>query len=154
MMHIAQIKANGLKVSKTSLKAIRKNATLNGFLIQCEKEIKSMKRKTFDDSLLTVHDVFNTTKESQYVPFARNTNIVDVIYSEEFETKYPIYGGLVVERLQKATLKNESLNQVRVFFHQLATRPDDKLPKLPLNCLVEIFSYLRHEDVTSLSNTL
>lgn len=154
VMHIAQLQANNLKVSNKNLAAIRRNVTLNGFFIQCKKEIESMKSKTFDDSLLTIDDVFNTVDESQYVAFARNKNIADVINSEDFASKYPIYGESVIERLQKATLKNQSLDQVKVFFLKLATRSDDRLPKLPLNCLVEIFNYLSGEDVTNLSSLL
>lgn len=152
--HIAQMKGDNLKVSKKSLKAIRKNGTLNGFSIQYDREIESLKSKTFDDSLLTVYDVLNATNESQYVAFARNKNIVEVLTSKDFKSNYPIFGVSITERLSKAMLKNQSLDQVKVFFHKLAVRRDDKLPKLPLNCLVEIFGYLSNDDVTNLSSFL
>lgn len=148
--HIARMKASNLIVNEKSEDAIKENCTSKGYLLLCEREIARMRAEPFKDSVLTIYDVFQATSDLQFMAFARNETIAEILNSEDFESRFPIYCDSITQRYKKGMLRNQLLGQFMAFFHLISTRRDNALPKLSFSCLHQIFGYLGNDDIMNL----
>lgn len=146
--HIELMKSQNLYISEKNLKAL--SELMEGkddFQKRCVKEIELLKNEKFDDSSLFYYDILAIKDVKKLAKWASNENIVRVVKSNDFEVKFPIYGEIIVENIDKGLSRNRDFTLIRKFFDYLSTRKTDKLPKLPFICICMIFDYLRIQDV-------
>lgn len=144
------MKSNGLDVSEINLNAIKGNGNVDYHQKKCSYELRLLQSVKFDDTSLSCFDIIGTKEVAKLAGLARNAIIIKVIKYDEFITKFPIYGEMIVENLDKGILKNKDFELVKRFILYLASRDHDKLPTLPMTAINEIFSYLNFENVANL----
>lgn len=151
--HMVIMKSQGLFLSERNLNFVQKNKDLCEFKKQCEKEIRVLESENFDDSNLSCfHVLKNTANIYRMAELARNQNFIKVVKSNDFVKKFPIYGELIIQQLDKGILKNEDFELLKRFFNYLSTREGNRLPIMPLTCVSKVFNYLIKYDVVKLRN--
>lgn len=149
---VVWIKSLDLQVSEENLKACELNDVIWNYCCECEAEIDALKCVEFEDSDLRYFDVFALEDVDKLAALTRNDNIVGVIKSNDFVEKFPIYGQIVVKNFNRGVLRNNDLQLIKRFFNYLAARKVDRLPKLPLTFVGELFACLNSNDITKLRN--
>lgn len=152
VMHIAQMRANNLFVSEKNLQAISSDVQLKEFLLKCEKEIECMKGETIEESMCTFFDVLQASSDEELMGLARNRNITEALETQDFRTKFPIYGQDIVRQVDAGKARNNLFSEFNALFSLLSTNKEGQLPKLPLSCLCQIFKYLSDDDANNVSS--
>lgn len=139
-------------VSKGHLQAINNDPDLSACKRECEEEIDCMREQKFDDSVVSLHDVFTTKDLVELACYAKNENILNFVKSNELTNKFPIYSNAIKRQLQKGCHRNFLLKRVKNFFS--ATTSSNNNPKIPMNCAWQIFSHLSNDDLVNLGRAM
>ncbi|XP_020299365.1 ankyrin-1-like [Pseudomyrmex gracilis] len=113
----------------------------------CEREVAVMKNEKISNSNISFYDILikDTNRVALYM---RNENVVQVLRSDDYKTKFPIYASMIKNKFRKGMERKELLEQGTTIFYFFCN-----FPKLPLECIEQIFSYLSDNDVRSLIDT-
>lgn len=151
--HIAIMESEKLFIHEANLNVINSSNTLKTFFIECKEELESMKDDIgyFIITKLKLYDILKMQKKDKYFALARNKVIRRFVFSKFFLSIFPMYGDLIWETFSRGVEVNEHFEVAKAFFHSLAIRQEDELPKLNLPCIESIVSYLSSEDLVNLS---
>jgi len=75
--------------------------------------------------------------------YAGNESIVQVLRSDDYKGKFPIYASMINCNFRKGERRKEFLEKGHKIFHSFF----NNFPRLPHDCRAEIFSYLADEDL-------
>lgn len=139
-----------LFVNERYLEVVKKSKELKAFAQKCKKEINRMRQQKFDDTTVSLYEVFVTKDLLRLAAFANNENILSFMKSREFTEKFPIYSDSIQKHLQKGCHRNYLTKRVCHFFLSLATRAEHALPRLPVACIEKIFDSFSNRDLESL----
>jgi hypothetical protein len=116
-----------------------RNFTISNFQKECEEEIASMKSEKFSNSYVSFYDIL-TKDISQLAMYARNESIVQILGSDDYKKKFPIYASMINSNFRKGERRKELLEQAHETLHSF-------VHCLPYLCNKKIFSYLSNEDL-------
>lgn len=116
------------------------------FFAQC-KHFASAK---FSGTNVFLCDILRTQDPNQLEAYARNGDIMRVLKSDEFASRFPIFKEILRERLSDFCYRIFCLKRVNDFFFHLSTMEDFKLPQLPTDCTQLIFKYLDNKDLINI----
>ncbi|XP_020288007.1 POTE ankyrin domain family member B2-like [Pseudomyrmex gracilis] len=144
--HIVKIKAANLSVSEQLL-SMSSNFEIRDLQDECEKEVAIMKNEKISNTNISFYDILikDTNRVAIYM---RNENVVQVLRSDEYKTKFPIYSSMIKNQFRKGMKKKELLEQGTKIFYFFCN-----FPELPLGCIEQIFSYLSDNDIRILIDT-
>ncbi|KAK9870480.1 hypothetical protein WA026_008038 [Henosepilachna vigintioctopunctata] len=141
----------GLHVCEENLKLIGEDEDILFFESKCHMEVSKMKTEKVGQSNISCHDIV-VKSIHQLAKIYRNSE-VELGLKEVNYDNYPLYGNMIQSlikmKFNKAQKRNCLLRQGFVCFYEMSVN----LPKLPLNCIDYIFSYLHNKDVINLINT-
>ena len=137
--HMVKKKAANLYVSRKNLQSISFDDELNDFQNECEAEIGSMKSENVGNADVSFYDIL-TKDTSQLEMCARNESIVQILRSDDYKIKFPIYASMINSYFRKGERRKELLEQAHEAFYSF-------VPCLPYLCTKKIFSYLSNEDL-------
>jgi hypothetical protein len=137
--HMVKMKTANLYLCEKNLLSV---SYFSNFQKECEKEIVSMKSEMVSDAKVTFYDIL-TKGESQLAMYAGNESIVQILRSDDYKIRFPIYANMISSNFRKGGRRKELLEQGRTIFHFLF----NSCPQLPHVCIGEIFSYLSDEDL-------
>lgn len=143
---IVKMKTQGLPVLKKIYDDIEMiEGEIRGFKDECEKTLERMRSSKPELwSLLT-------TNHRCLANFARNHEMVRFLESSEVFRGFCIYSNLLRYRMTLAIERRNLLDEVQYFFKAVAEyEGNEHLPKLPVVCVHEIFSYFFNGDFDSL----
>jgi hypothetical protein len=140
--HIVKMETANLFLSEKNLLSISGNFKLSVFKIECEEEIASMKREKFSNANISFYDIL-TKDTSQLAVYAGNESIVQILRSDDYKVKFPIYASMINCNFRKGERRKDLLEQGNKIFHSLS----NNFPQLPHDCTEKIFSYLSDEDL-------
>ncbi|XP_020293932.1 putative ankyrin repeat protein RBE_0220 isoform X5 [Pseudomyrmex gracilis] len=144
--HIVKIKAANLSVSEQLLSMIR-NYEISDLQNKCEKEVAIMKNEKISNTNISFYDI--VIKDTNLVEiYMRNENVVQVLRSDEYKTKFPIYSSMIKNQFRKGMKKKELFEEGIKSFYFFCNFPD-----LPLECIGQIFRYLSDNDIRILIDT-
>ncbi|XP_020294497.1 26S proteasome non-ATPase regulatory subunit 10-like [Pseudomyrmex gracilis] len=143
--HIVKIKAANLFVSEQLLSMVT-NYEINDSQNKCEKEVAIMKNEKISNTNISFYDIL--IKDTNLVIYMRNENVVQVLSSDEYKTKFPIYFSMIKNQFRKGMKKKELLEQGIKSFYFFCN-----FPELPLECIEQIVSYLSDNDIRILIDT-
>lgn len=150
---VVLMKCKNLFVSEEILLFIARHSEMSKLQDKCELEIAAATSETFDDTAVSVFDIL-TSNSNQLGSLARNENIAKAFESVYLAAKFPIYAPLIDRQIKKGMLRNDLLKSVKNFFNLLLDKNDEMLPRLPINCTDQIFSYFSNNDLRSLRTCL
>jgi hypothetical protein len=75
--------------------------------------------------------------------YAGNESIVQILRSDDYKIKFPIYASMINSNFRKGERRRELLEQGNKIFHFLF----NSFPRLPSDCTEKIFGYLSDEDL-------
>ncbi|XP_020297770.1 uveal autoantigen with coiled-coil domains and ankyrin repeats-like [Pseudomyrmex gracilis] len=145
IQHIVKIKAANLFVSEQLL-SMSRNYERSELQDKCEKEVAIMKNEKISNTNISFYDIL--IKDTNLVIYMRNENVVQVLRSDEYKTKFPIYSSMIKNQFRKGMKKKELLEQGTKIFYFFCN-----FPELPLECSEQIFSYLSDNDIRILIDT-
>ncbi|XP_024893182.1 ankyrin-1-like, partial [Temnothorax curvispinosus] len=140
--HIVKMKTANLYVSKKNLLSMSSSDEISDFQDDCEEEIASMKSEKINNTNISFYDILAKGTSSLAI-YMRNENIVLVLKSDDYKTKFPIYASMIGSHFRKGMERKELLKQGNKVFHLLF----NNFPELPHDCTEKIFSYLNDEDL-------
>ncbi|TGZ53653.1 uncharacterized protein [Temnothorax longispinosus] len=140
--HIVKMKTANLYVSKKNLLLMSSSDEISDFKDDCEKEIASMKSEKINNANISFYDILAKGTSSLAI-YMRNENIVLVLKSDDYKTKFPIYASMIGSHFRKGMERKELLEQGNKVFHLLF----NNFPELLHDCTEKIFSYLNDEDL-------
>ncbi|WP_341817381.1 ankyrin repeat domain-containing protein [Wolbachia endosymbiont (group A) of Andrena carantonica] len=140
--HIVKMKTANLYVSEKNLLSMSISGEISGFQDECEEEIARMKSEKINNPNISFYDILAKGTSSLAI-YMRNENIVQVLKSDDYKTKFPIYASMVESHFRKGMERKELLEQGNKIFHFLF----NNFPELPYDCTEKIFSYLSNEDL-------
>ncbi|XP_067623198.1 ankyrin-3-like [Eurosta solidaginis] len=143
--HIVKMKTANLYVCEKNLLSMSSSGEISGFQDECEEEIASMKSEKINNLNISFYDILAKGTSSLAICM-RNENIVQVLKSDDYKTKFPIYASMIECHFRKGMERKELLEQGNKIFHFLFKN----FPELPYDCTETIFSYLRNEDLRTL----
>ncbi|XP_020298631.1 POTE ankyrin domain family member B2-like [Pseudomyrmex gracilis] len=144
--HIVKMKTANLFVSEQIL-SMCSNYEKRDLQDKCEKEVAIMKNEKISNTNISFYDIL--IKDTNLVAiYMSNENVVQVLRSDEYKTKFPIYSSMIKNQFRKGMKKKELLEQGTEIFYLLFN-----FPKLPLGCIEQIFSYLSDNDIRILIDT-
>ncbi|XP_067625980.1 ankyrin-3-like [Eurosta solidaginis] len=138
--HIVKMKIAKLYVSEKNLLSMSSSGEISGFQDECEEEIASMKSEKINNLNISFYDILAKGTSSLAI-YMRNENIVQVLKSDDYKTKFPIYASMIESHFRMGMERKELLEQGNKIFHFLF----NNFPELPYDCTEKIFSYLRNE---------
>jgi hypothetical protein len=116
--------------------------SVSDFQKKCEEEIASMKSERVSNANVSFYDIL-TEDISQLAMYAGNESVVQILRSDDYKIKFPIYASMVNSNFTKGERRKELLEQGNNIFHVLF----NNFPRLPHGCTEKIFSYLSDEDL-------
>jgi ankyrin repeat protein len=140
--HLVKMKTANLFVSKKNLLSISSSDEMSDFQNKCEEEIASMKTEKISNANASFYDIL-TKGINQLAMYAGNESIVQILRSDGYKVKFPIYASMINSNFRKGERKKELLEQGNKIFHFLFSN----FPRLPHDCTERIFSYLSDEDL-------
>jgi ankyrin repeat protein len=143
--HIVKMKTANLFVSKYNLLSISNNDEISDFQNGCAEEIASMKSEKVGNTNVSFYDSL-TKGISQVAMYAANESIVQVLRSDDYKVKFPIYACMINTNFRKGERRKQLLEQGHKIFHSFF----NNFSGLPHVCTAEIFSYLSDKDLRSL----
>jgi hypothetical protein len=78
--------------------------------------------------------------------YAGNESIGQILRSDDFKVKFPIYAGVINGNFRKGERRKQLLEQGNKIFHFLFSN----FPQLPHDSTEKLFSYLSDEDLRNL----
>lgn len=101
--HMVFWKATRGYVIDENWKAVKASRELVRYRVQCEDEMKVLKKKRFNEFVRYL-DVMRYRDDDITLAFlaAREENVVRIVRSDEFVREFPIFGSMMVEKLNKA----------------------------------------------------
>ncbi|XP_020297403.1 ankyrin repeat and KH domain-containing protein 1-like [Pseudomyrmex gracilis] len=144
--HIVKIKAANLSVSEQVL-SMSSNFEIRDLQDKCEKEVAIMKNEKISNTNISFYDIL--IKDTNLLAiYIKNENVVQVLRSDEYKTKFPIYSSMIKNQFRKGMKKKELLEQGTKNFYFFCN-----FFELPLECSEQIFSYLSDNDIRILIDT-
>jgi len=140
--HMVKMKTANLFISEKNLLSISSNYEISDFQKACEEEIAIMKTEKVSNANVSFYDIL-TKGISQLARYAGNESIVQIFRSDDYKTKFPIYGSVINSNFKKGKRRKELLEQGNRIFHFLF----NNFPQLLHDCTERIFSYLSDEDL-------
>jgi hypothetical protein len=140
--HMVKMKTANLFLSEKNLLSISSSDEISDFQKACEEEIASMKSEKVSNANVSFYDIL-TKDMSQLTMYAQNESIVQILRSDDYKIKFPIYASMINGNFGKGERRKELLEQGNKIFHFLF----NSIPQLPHDCIEGIFSYLSDEDV-------
>jgi len=140
--HMVKMKTANLFLSKKNLLSVSGNDEVSDFQNECEEEIASMKSENVGNANVSFYDIL-TKDTSQSAMYAGNESIVQILRSDDYKVKFPIYASMVNSNFRKGERRKELLEQGNKIFHFLF----NNFARLPHDCTEKIFSYLSDEDL-------
>ncbi|CAG9765618.1 unnamed protein product [Ceutorhynchus assimilis] len=145
-IHIIKMKIANLYLSERNLEPIWCNNELPpSFWDDCGAEIVSMKSEKMDNANISFYDILAKSTNSLAI-YMRNEVIVQVLKSEDYNTKFPIYASMIKSHFRKGVARKELIEQGNKILHFLFKN----LPELPHDCIEKILTYLSGEDLITL----
>ncbi|XP_020297140.1 uncharacterized protein LOC109861755 isoform X2 [Pseudomyrmex gracilis] len=144
--HIVKMKTANFYVSE-QLVSMSNNYEIRYLQDICEKEVVVMKNEKISNSNISFYDILikDTNPLAKYM---RNKSVVQVLRSEDYKTKYPMYASMIKSKFRKGMEKKELLEQGTKIFSFFCN-----FSELPHECIEQIFSYLSDNDVRILIDT-
>lgn len=152
LRRIALMEGNDEFVSKPLMAAIEKRSHMKSYFMRCKDEVKAMKNYFFKGTSVTYFDVLKANDDFKIMNLVRDAEKAKSLKSYNFERNFEAFGVTLIQQIKYGMRRNEMLANFNVFFHLLSVDNDPQLPKLPYNCLTQIFSYISNKDLASLSN--
>ena len=115
---------------------------MSDFQIECEEEMASLKSEKVSNANVSFFDIL-TKGINQLAMYAGNESIVQILRSDDYKVKFPIYASMINSNFRKGEGRRELLEQGNKIFHFLLSN----FPQLPYDCTEKIFSYLSDEDL-------
>ena len=140
--HIVKMKAANLFVSKKNLLSFSNNDKISHFQTECVDEIASIKSEKVGNANVSFYDIL-TKGVSQLAMYAGNESIVQVLRSDDYKVKFPIYASMIHSNFRKGERRKALLEQGHKIFHSLF----NNFLRLPHECTEKIFAYLSDEDL-------
>ena len=140
--HVVKMKTANLFVSRKNLLSISNNDEISGFQNGCEVEIASMKSEKVGNANVSFYDIL-TKDISQLAKYAGNDSIVQILRSDDYKIKFPIYASMINCNFRKGERRKELLEQGNNIIHFLF----NNFPQLPDDCTERVFSYLSDKDL-------
>jgi len=140
--HMVKMKTANLFVSEKNLRSISNNDEISDFQNECEEEIASMKSEKVSNTNVSFYDIL-TKDISQLAMYAGNESIVQILRSDDYKVKFPIYASMINSNFRKGERRKKLLEQGNKMFHFLF----NNFPRLPHDCTEKVFSYLSDEDL-------
>ncbi|KAH0539866.1 hypothetical protein KQX54_009270 [Cotesia glomerata] len=112
---------------------------LESYELQCEEEIQKMQREMIGTSRLSYYE-FLKKNIYQLETYVKNASIATVLSGDGIKKAFPIYSAILKNCFEKGVLRKELLEQVEKHL-------SDILSKLPHSVVIEIFSYLKNDDL-------
>lgn len=115
---------------------------ITNFRNECQKEMEILKSDKIDNTNISVYDILVKDVNTLAV-YVGNTNVVQVLRSADYKTKFPIYAHMIKSNFRKGMKRREVLERCKnvwqALFHQL--------PDLPEECIEKISCFLGNEDL-------
>lgn len=143
---IFKMVAAGLYVSAENLFCIHTSSE-KSIPNECEKEIEDMKNEKISNSNISFKDIL-TGNINQIAAFTRNQNVVQVLKSEDYKTKFPLYASMIKNYFRKGLKRKELLEQS----FKISSILFSSLPELPLICVEKILGNLTDEELKLLNS--
>jgi hypothetical protein len=140
--HMVKMKTANLFLRKQNLLSISCSDEISDFQNECEEEIASMKSEKFSNANVSFYDIL-TKDTSQLAMYAGNESIVQILRSDDYKVKFPIYASMINCNFRKGERRKEMLEQGNEVLHVVC----NNFPRLPHDCTEKIFSYLSDEDL-------
>ncbi|XP_055848375.1 alpha-latrotoxin-Lhe1a-like [Episyrphus balteatus] len=150
--HVIMMKAAKLPVEEEAPES--NNATTSSmmhsvFKTKCEEEVEKLKsEKISDNTNVTFYDILSKPLDNVAF-YARNPKIVEVLKTNDYKKKFPMYSGLLNGKIVRAFNRKDLLEQGYAFFSLLT---DSHSIRLPYNCTETICSYLSDKDLRILGD--
>ncbi|KAK2703938.1 putative ankyrin repeat protein RF_0381 [Artemia franciscana] len=153
VLHVLKLKVANMYINKQNnvyysycIQRIKSGLTsFRGVKNYFIREIESMKREKIIHNKLSFYD-FLVRTPSSLVIYMRNENILQVLKSINYESKFPMYVGLIKNQFSEVMERKELLEQCIDIFYFLF----NKATGLPQECSEKIQTYLSNEDIKSL----
>jgi hypothetical protein len=136
------MKTANLFVSEKNLLSVGNNDELSHFQTKCVDEITSMKSEKVGNANVSFYDILRKGI-SQLAMYAGNESIVQVLRSDDYKVKFPIYASMINSNFRKGEGRKKLLERGHKIFHSFF----NNFPQLPHDCTAEVFSYLSDEDL-------
>ncbi|CAL1682578.1 unnamed protein product [Lasius platythorax] len=137
--HIVKIKTANLYVSRKNLLSIDSNYEIRDFQNKCEKEMASMRSEKIGSSNTIFYDIV-TKSINQIAILLENKNIVQILRSDDYKIKFPIYASMIDSHFRRGGRRKELLEQVNKNCYSI-------FPEMPYICTQKVLSYLSDEDL-------
>jgi hypothetical protein len=146
--HIIKMKTANLFLSEKNLLSISSNDEISDFQNECEEETACMKSEKFSNANVSFYDILKKDI-SQLAMYAGNESIVQILRSDDYKVKFPIYASMINSNFRKGERRKELLEQGYKIFHFLL----NSFSELPHDCIEKIFGYLSDKDLRILIDT-
>jgi ankyrin repeat protein len=140
--HMVKMKTAELFLSGKNLQSISNNDEISDFQNKCEEEMANMKSEKVGNAAVSFYDIL-TKGVSQSTMYAGNESVVQILRSDDYKVKFPVYASMINCNFRKGERRRELLEQGYKIFHSFS----NNFPVLPHECTAEIFSYLSDEDL-------
>ncbi|XP_008556370.1 alpha-latrocrustotoxin-Lt1a [Microplitis demolitor] len=138
--HIMKCKVAGFAANPTFLNLANSHQNIyEGFLSECEAQVKQMKEEQIEGTCVCYHDLF-FTNVPQMVMYANNKNIEEAMNLPDLISKFPLYAHMLMESFDKGRKRNQLLVKV----HE---NLKDIFINLPDDCVRQILIYLSNDDL-------
>ena len=143
--HMIKLKTANLYACNQNLLSITisDDKELSYFQDECEEEIASMKSEKIDANI-SFYNIL-TKGISQLAIYAGNESVVQVLRSDDYKRKFPIYASTINTHFRNGERRKELLEQGAKIFHFFFN-----FLGLPRVCAERIFNYLSDEDLRTL----
>lgn len=98
--HVVKMKIANLFVSKKNLLSISNNDEIGDFQNGCEEEIARMKSEKVGNANVSFYDIL-TKDVSQIAMYAGNDSIAQILRSDDYKIKFPIYATMINSNFRK-----------------------------------------------------
>jgi hypothetical protein len=143
--HMVKMKAANLFLSEKNLRSISSNDEISDFQNECEEEIASMKSEKVSNTNVSFYDIL-TKGINQLAMYAANESIVQILSSDYYKVKFPIYASMINSNFRKGEKRKKMLEQGDEIFHFLF----NNFPRLH-DYTEKIFGDLSDEDLRILT---
>ncbi|XP_057334148.1 serine/threonine-protein kinase TNNI3K-like [Microplitis mediator] len=143
--HLIKLKVINYHVSEDNFKKIKTyGEKFSKYRNECEEELKIIKREKINDSNVSFYDILNKSIH-QIAIFMTNKQIREIVSdTDDIDSKYPIYGPIIVYRLREGLIRKNLIDKIQDFIF-------NTFSELPNTFVRNIFSYLSHDDIEKLS---
>ena len=100
--HIIKMKTANFFVNERNLLSVDSSYELSDFQKKCEEEIASMKSEKVGN--VSFYDILT---KGQLAMYAGNESIVQILRSEDYKLKFPIYAGMINSNFRKGEGEKE-----------------------------------------------